>query len=99
MSLSRQWHLVLVMPLPIWSFQGRRKTDSCGDDPLGYYADDVPLSELEVCILLSGGRLGVSIRCPFAVGFWRTDYDDMFLLRSVFCVETSDSLALVGPVL
>jgi len=58
MSLSRQWHLVLVMPLPIWSFQERRKTDSCGNDPLGHGADDVPLSELKVCILLSGGRLG-----------------------------------------
>ena len=58
MSLSRQWNLVLVMQLPIWSFQERRKTDSCGDDPLGYGADGVPLSELKVCILLSGGRLG-----------------------------------------
>ena len=57
MSLSRQWHLVLVMPLPIWSFQERRKTDSCRDDPLGHGADYVPLSELKVCILLSGGRL------------------------------------------
>jgi len=58
MSLSGQWHLVLVLPLPIWSFQERRKTDSCGDDPLGHGADGVPLSVLKVCILLSGGRLG-----------------------------------------
>jgi len=58
MSLSRQWHLVLVMPLPIWSFQECRKIDSCGDDPLGHAADGVPLSVLKVCILLSGGRLG-----------------------------------------
>jgi len=57
MSLSRQWHLVLVMLLPIWSFQECRKTDSCGDDPLGYGADGVLLSVLKVCILLSGGRL------------------------------------------
>ena len=56
MTLSRQWLLVLVMPLPIWSFQERRKTDSYGDDPLGHGADDMPLSELKV--LLSGGRWG-----------------------------------------
>ena len=46
------------MPLPIWSFQERRKTDSCEDDPLEYGADDVPLSEPKVYILLSGGRWG-----------------------------------------
>ena len=60
MSLSRQWYLVLVMPLVKWSFKERRKTDSFGDDPLAHDADDVPLSELKVCILLSGRRLGGS---------------------------------------
>jgi len=54
------------MPIPIWSFHERRKTDSCGDDPLGHGADDVPLSELEVYILLGGrwdGIHSVSGRC------------------------------------
>ena len=46
------------MPLPIWSFQERRKTDSFRDDPLGHGADDVLLSELKVYILLSGGKWG-----------------------------------------
>jgi len=88
------------MPLPIWSFQERRKTDSCGGDPLGHGAEDVPLSDLKVYILLSGGRWdgihSVSGRRWILV----EDYDAMLLLRSdFFCVKTSNSLAQAGPVL
>ena len=86
MSLSRQWHLVLVMLIPIWSFQERRKTDSCRDDPLGHGADYVPLSELKFVFCCQEGDWAVSILCPVAVGFWQTDYDAMFLLRSDFFV-------------
>jgi len=87
------------MPLPIWSFQERRKTDSCGDDPLVNGADDVPLSELKVYILLSGGRLG-GIHSLSGRPWILAEYDAMFLMRSdFFCVESSDSLAQVGPVL
>jgi hypothetical protein len=86
------------MPLPIWSFQERRKTGSCEDDPLGHGADGVPLSELKVYILLSGGRWG-GIHSMFGRRWILADYDAMFVLGRVFCVETSDSLAQVGPVL
>jgi len=46
------------MPLTMWSFQETRKTDTCGDDPLGHGEDDVPLSELKVYVLFSGVRWG-----------------------------------------
>jgi len=72
------------MPLPIWSFQERRKTDSSGDDPLGYGADDVQLSGLKIYICCQEGDGAVSNRCLVPVGFWQTDYDSIFLLRSDF---------------